>query len=390
MSQVVFENKGVIDPRSITTFGVNSKESTSAIGHFGTGLKYAIAVLLRENHHIRIMSGGESYEFTTKRERIRLNDFDIVYMNDQPLGFTTELGKQWEIWMAYRELYCNTLDEKGRVYTSPDNAEHDIADSTVVVVQGKAFEEMHVNREKYFPDFSKYTDLGHGNVQIADFNTEFLFYKGIRVFTPQARPLFGYNVTGGQSLTEDRTLSSTWTYSWAVAKAVGQLKDRGTLGRILLAPSGTFEAQLDGFGAVGPDFVTFVRENKHHERMNPAALNAVKSVLGNEFYDSTECVLTPREERIMGKALKLVEKVCSPIKYPICVTEDLPPNKMAIAVFPTSTIWLNRSVIAMGSRRVASTLYEENLHLLHKLADCSREMQNHLLDTLFGFVADIG
>jgi hypothetical protein len=345
-------------------------------------------VLLRENHEIRISSGGETYSFSTKRERIRLDDFDIVYMNDKPLGFTTELGKQWEIWMAYRELYCNTLDEKGRIYTSPDHAEHDIADSTVVTVRGKAFEDMHTNREKYFPDFSRYTDLGDGNVQIAAFTTEFLFYKGIRVFAPQERPLLGYNVTSGQSLTEDRTLASTYNYSWAVAKAVGRLQDKGVLGKILLAPRNTFEAQLDGFGAVSPTFVEFVRENKHHERMNPAALHAVKSMLGNEFYDATECILTPREERIVAKALKLVEKVCSPIKYPIYVTEDFPPEKLAMAVKPTSTIWLNRSVIATGSRRVASTLYEENLHLLHNLDDCSRGMQNHLLDTLFGFVED--
>lgn len=44
---IIFRNKGVIDPKSITTFGVSSKENPGAIGFFGTGLKYAIAILLR-------------------------------------------------------------------------------------------------------------------------------------------------------------------------------------------------------------------------------------------------------------------------------------------------------------------------------------------------------
>lgn len=58
-TQVIFRNKGIIDPRSITTFGVSSKDSESAIGYFGTGLKYAIAILLREGCKIDIYTGGD-------------------------------------------------------------------------------------------------------------------------------------------------------------------------------------------------------------------------------------------------------------------------------------------------------------------------------------------
>lgn len=39
---VAFRNKGVIDPKSITTFGVSSKEGEGAIGFFGTGLKLSL------------------------------------------------------------------------------------------------------------------------------------------------------------------------------------------------------------------------------------------------------------------------------------------------------------------------------------------------------------
>ena len=48
---IVFENPGEIDIRSISTFGVSVKEGDNPIGFFGTGLKYAIVVLLRTGQY---------------------------------------------------------------------------------------------------------------------------------------------------------------------------------------------------------------------------------------------------------------------------------------------------------------------------------------------------
>ena len=44
---IIFTNQGEIDIRAVTTFGVSVKNDNSAIGMFGTGLKYAIAIILR-------------------------------------------------------------------------------------------------------------------------------------------------------------------------------------------------------------------------------------------------------------------------------------------------------------------------------------------------------
>ena len=97
---IVFENPSEIDIRSISTFGVSVKEGDNPIGFFGTGLKYAIAVLLRTNHGITIQSGETVVEFGTRRESVRGQDFDFITMSINgaaplPMGFTTELGKTW-------------------------------------------------------------------------------------------------------------------------------------------------------------------------------------------------------------------------------------------------------------------------------------------------------
>ncbi|WP_217468779.1 hypothetical protein, partial [Staphylococcus aureus] len=127
---IIFRNKGVIDPKSITTFGVSSKENPGAIGFFGTGLKYAIAILLREGCDITIHAGKRKLEFGIKRDRVRVDDFNVVTMNNRRLGFTTEVGKTWEVWQAFRELYCNTMDERGEVFEA-DEVPEVAADETV-------------------------------------------------------------------------------------------------------------------------------------------------------------------------------------------------------------------------------------------------------------------
>ena len=61
---LLFENPGEIDPRLIGSFGVNVKDDPStAFGFFGTGLKYALAILLRTGHEVTIQSGLTEHRF---------------------------------------------------------------------------------------------------------------------------------------------------------------------------------------------------------------------------------------------------------------------------------------------------------------------------------------
>src|ERR1700761_673266 len=119
---VVFENPGEIDPLAIRTFGVSVKEGDNPIGFFGTGLKYALSILLRTGHHISIQAGERTLTFATKEAAIRNQPFNLITMDGEPLGFTDAVGKTWEVWMAYRELYCNCKDEGGTIYVADQPA----------------------------------------------------------------------------------------------------------------------------------------------------------------------------------------------------------------------------------------------------------------------------
>lgn len=106
---IIFENLGEIDFRSISHFGINVKPGKSPIGFFGTGLKYAIAVLMRTGQKVTIYSGLSKCTIGTEESEFRGKNFNFIKatVDDNPsydIGFTTELGKMWPLWAAYREL----------------------------------------------------------------------------------------------------------------------------------------------------------------------------------------------------------------------------------------------------------------------------------------------
>ena len=72
-SAICFSNPGTIDHRAFTMLGLSAKEGDKSkkIGFFGTGFKYALAVLLRENHYVQIVSGEDTYTFSIADEDFR-------------------------------------------------------------------------------------------------------------------------------------------------------------------------------------------------------------------------------------------------------------------------------------------------------------------------------
>jgi hypothetical protein len=145
---VIFENDGEIDAAAIRTFGVSVKQGDNPIGFFGTGLKYALAILLRTGHSVAIQSGLEKHRFALKDVTIRGETFQVVTMNRRELGFTTQVGKTWELWMAYRELYCNCKDEGGSVFIA-DQPRKPVSGKTRIIVGGDDFLAEHDRRSTF-------------------------------------------------------------------------------------------------------------------------------------------------------------------------------------------------------------------------------------------------
>jgi hypothetical protein len=222
-SYLVFSNPGVLDINLVKLLGVSVKESDSPIGFFGTGLKYAMASALRLGCSMTIYVDGEKYEINGRNVTLRDKEFTQVMLNDEPLGFTTELGKQWKPWMVVRELYSNALDENGKtVLATAPLCDRNYAGNTIIILHGEPFVEVWSNRAYYFisedelpccdsPYVAAYEALGHNHS---------MFYRGIKIHDTERPTLYRYNLKNGITLTEDRTLCYPFQMREALEKAI--------------------------------------------------------------------------------------------------------------------------------------------------------------------------
>jgi len=105
-------NQGEVEKEGLYLIGASTKDGDDTkIGFFGSGNKYAIACLLRNNIPFRIFSGDQEIVINTKSVSLRDQTFQQIIVDGQSTSLTTRMGPSWEIWFAIREFYCNALDE---------------------------------------------------------------------------------------------------------------------------------------------------------------------------------------------------------------------------------------------------------------------------------------
>jgi hypothetical protein len=377
---IILENDGLISKRSITTFGVSSKENESAIGYFGTGLKYAIAILLRENIDITIYIGEEKLIFTKETETVRVDDFDIVCMNGEKLGFTTELGKTWTLWQAFRELYCNCTDENGRIFksmrakTSPDK--------TVVAVEGKEFTRIFDNKKDYFLDSDAIYHTDYLEVHAG--SSSVVFYKGVRVLELEKPSLFTYNITSPIDLTEDRTIKSIYQIKSKMSELALTCTDTEMVEALCTAGKDRYEHDIDYDWCYTPsDAFMSVVGGLHKEfsgSVNRSALNKFTQL----YKHNTEPVIseiTTIQEAQLSKAVSFCALIGHDVStYPIVITDFMGEGILGMA--KNGRIYITTRVFMMGTKYLAATILEEYFHLHFKLHDETRDMQNFLFDVI--------
>lgn len=239
---IYFSNPGLIDLTGLKTFGLTSKaEQSDKIGRFGTGLKYAVAVILRKSGIMTIRRGSVTHVLRTVPEEFRGTRTQRIVLDDEPLAFTTDLGRDWQPWMAFRELYSNALDEGGGVADTAPSNEYD---GTVIAVDMPAFTAIHDTMEEHFigPDETPLWESD--DIRIFRGATDFVFYRGIAVLKLKKRAALRYDLKGYISLSEDRTAQYAFIVHDKIASAIVQC-DMPVVLEKAVASSNEFEASLD-------------------------------------------------------------------------------------------------------------------------------------------------
>jgi len=113
MKYLRISNKGELDIRLVALMGGTTKSKDEfKIGQWGSGLKYTLAYLIKNNIDFKIFIGEIEVKISTISETIRDEKFEIICINGKPTSVTTHMGGDaWSAWTVIREIWCNALDE---------------------------------------------------------------------------------------------------------------------------------------------------------------------------------------------------------------------------------------------------------------------------------------
>lgn len=381
---IFFQNQGLIDLDVIRTMGVSVKDSKNPIGFFGTGLKFAIATLLRKGHKITLERGGELIEFRTVTKTIRDKEFQMIMMGEEQLAFTTDLGRNWEVWQAYRELHANTLDEGGKISRQPSDLG---PNCTTFMVSGEEIEQVFDERFKIFlaSDPAWVID----GLEIHRGSSSYLYYRGVRVAQLPKPTAFTYNFTMHMALTEDRTLASLYDANYKIGNRTPMVADPEFARRILNPKYEGYEADLDFSNCYDPseEFLDVIESFRDHADLNKNAKELLKSK--RKLKPSRDaCELSVTEIMTVQQALELLPPLNCNVKFEdIVFVEFLGQN--VEGMMEEGQIYIARSCIAKGVQWTASTIYEEWIHKQFGYSDNSRGMQQFLFDKIFQLVKEL-
>lgn len=411
MKYLKIQNNGELDIRLVALMGGTTKAGDKyKIGQFGTGLKYTLAFLFRNNLSFKVFCGENEVPIHTEVEKIREQNFEIICINGQRTSITTQMGEDWQPWMIIRELWCNALDEGGAIRGVATDFIGQPNTTTFYIQIDKQIQSVIDNWAKYFIHEQEaiFQDASHAIYPAGD---KMCIYKqGVLIYEHSSKSVFSYDMKYAdinelrefrgspshavvnclyganeetaryflENVTEqhfegDGTMDYNWFVSFGKAwrnvigsaklihqKALDNIKARGNNpdeAGLIIVPEVVYKAltkQFEGIGAL-----------------------TVASKIG-EFY---ECYDKKTEDKIKQAMVILEEcdyKIHPELEFVYGWFEDR--TVMARVSLKDKKVFICQALLQKPLFYVVSTLIEENEHFNTGMQDKTREFQQHFID----------
>ena len=378
---IIFHNPGHIDWAALRLMGVSVKQEGS-FGRFGTGFKYALATILRGGGSLTIYSGGIRVTFETESITVRGREFQEVvlvshYRRSKParhrIGFTTELGKDWEPWMAARELGCNARDEGGNwtIWDDPNTTwgPCGLDDQSEITVNWPEMEEALTSNAAhvFVPDVPTLGE-GHG-VRVLPGPSQYLYHRGVRVWKLPKPSAFTYDIMSPVELTEDRTVKYGFCVVADVRNMLLQSTDQGIIGGTVVGVKDLWEGSFDWTGAQweprspGQDWLETVASLR--ELKQPVAKSAVDVMLAHTAMRKAESFYSGSTDVGSGVVSDLVEDIAE-------TGLDLSDTKMyvvdelmggALTLTRNGAIYIGKNTLTRSNYVIARELIKRHLEI---------------------------
>jgi hypothetical protein len=228
MKYLEIKSAGVIDIPAFSLIGACTKrDDDTKIGYYGSGLKYSIASLLRNNVVFHVFAGLKEIQITTTKTVFREQSFDTIVVDGKETSLTTSMGgKDWDDeFFPIREIFSNALDEDEKatlkeVYEMAPQKEY----TTFYVQMIPGVKQFYDNTEDYFCSRNPNVIFSNDHISVypAKGRTLRLYRRGIMCKEDsKTMALFSYNSSRFE-INESRVLSSEWGASYEIAIGWGK------------------------------------------------------------------------------------------------------------------------------------------------------------------------
>jgi len=300
------------------------------------------------------------------------------------MPFTTQLGRNWEVWQAYREIYSNMLDEGGAAVSGAGDGD------TVFTVSGPSIDAIHADRGTIFIQ-SKPIAKTEG-LEVHEGKGRYVFYRGVRAGVLPEDGRFTYNITAMTELSEDRTFKSMWDVEYKIETLAPAIKSRDFASKIIAGDGGKWDQKLN-FGLCGrpsEEFIAAAKSESGNAKMNLGARALLeKDQQENASFNAVE-ILTDEQANIFAEAIALARRAGADIEADeITISETLGPNTYGLYHKASDRIFLNVAALDNGIDHTAATVFEEWAHKRHKVRDNTRGFQDLLLGRIVQLAKEI-
>ncbi len=417
MKYLKISNSIEIETNAFLLLGACTKrDDESKIGYFGSGLKYALTVFLREGIELNIWSGLKPISLSTVTEQFRGEEFRVLTIADQKTNLTTEMGIDWKLWQAVREVYCNALDEEE--FNSEVVEEIvPIEGQTqfyITITGNEQIEAILNNWDRYFArDRKIHAGCDTGTVMFPLETNISVYRKGIRCYDEPSPSLFDYDLKH-IDITESRLIRYSFQLREAMARIWGESATETMIDKLVTACSGdTIKTVLEyniswrHAKVFNPTWLKYFTGKTvlplemagHYSELVGKPNTAIIPItllqcLINYFGDDIKTPFlkgdlyanfliskkTTRDEFLLKEAMQFFQEIGIRIDHPIeiAVFED----KNILGHTTGETIYLSPRVMDLGKKKIVTTIMEECFHLESQMRDETRGFQDYLINQM--------
>lgn len=412
MKYIRIKNNGLIEPQALHLVGASTKRNDhTKIGQFGSGNKYALAYLLRNNYEVKVFAGQKEIKIETKPEMFRGQEFNIVFIDENRTSITTEMGKDWQFWQAIREIYCNALDEGGCSMDFVQTIQPDESNTHFYIDTKKDVLEFVSRFDNYFATNKKVLfECEKGRILEKSGAECNIYRKGIRCMETNKLSMFDYDFND-ISIDENRLVRYYWQVEENIWDLIYRCDNEEVIMQILHNSNDTnnmegsisdissinsthisdvFKKCINSINVAPKGFAGLLKPDElHNHVIIPTKLfQSVRGIIPDEnvgdrfkvtndgaFYRIIET--TPLQDQTIKQALYFLDEVKFDIPFEIAVA--IFDEKQVLGYAHDNKIILSDVGLERGINEIVLTIIEEFIHLKYNVKDETRDFQDRVI-----------